>query len=101
MNAATPPILNATRAVARFGFADWLARGSAAMRVVGPYAAIEILLPGGTLLALLFWMYRRHQRGESLRVSTHRLVEAVRNLRRLNPRHRDVTQSLCTISARS
>ena len=27
----------------------------------GPYAAIEILLPGGSLLALLLWLYRRHR----------------------------------------
>ena len=32
-----------------------------AARSVGPYLAIEILLPGGTLLALLLWVYRRYQ----------------------------------------
>jgi hypothetical protein len=35
-----------------------MARGVAILRSVGPYAVIEILLPGGTLLALLLWMYR-------------------------------------------
>ena len=59
MNAATPSILNATRPVAHLGFADWLARGIGFARAIGPYAAIEIILPGGTLLALLFWLYRR------------------------------------------
>lgn len=28
------------------------------LRVIGPYAAIELLLPGGTLIALLYWWYR-------------------------------------------
>ena len=37
----------------------WLKRGLALLRSVGPYAAIEILLPGGTLIALLLWLSRR------------------------------------------
>ena len=28
------------------------------LRVIGPYAAIELLLPGGTLIALMYWWYR-------------------------------------------
>jgi hypothetical protein len=28
------------------------------LRRLGPYAAIELLLPGGSLLALLLWLYR-------------------------------------------
>ena len=31
------------------------------LRQFGPYAAIELLLPGGSLLALLLWLYRRHR----------------------------------------
>lgn len=30
---------------------------------VGPYALVEIVLPGGTLLALLFYLYRRRKTG--------------------------------------
>ena len=37
----------------------WLKRGLALVRSVGPYALIEILLPGGTLIALLLWLARR------------------------------------------
>jgi hypothetical protein len=37
----------------------WLKRGLALLRGIGPYAAIEILLPGGTLIALLLWLSRR------------------------------------------
>jgi hypothetical protein len=36
----------------------WLKRGLALLRSIGPYAAIEILLPGGTLIALLLWLSR-------------------------------------------
>ena len=28
------------------------------LRCVGPYVLIELLLPGGTLLALLLWLFR-------------------------------------------
>lgn len=37
----------------------WLKRGLALLRSVGPYVAIELLLPGGTLIALLLWFTRR------------------------------------------
>jgi hypothetical protein len=33
----------------------------AAARVIGPYAAIELLLPGGSLIAILLWIYRNNQ----------------------------------------
>lgn len=29
-------------------------------RTFGPYLAIELLLPGGSLLALAFWVYRTY-----------------------------------------
>jgi hypothetical protein len=28
-------------------------------RNLGPYVAVEALLPGGTLIALALWLYRR------------------------------------------
>lgn len=34
----------------------------AALKGFGPYAAIELILPGGSCLVLLLWLYRRHQR---------------------------------------
>lgn len=37
----------------------WWKRGLALLRSAGPYAAIEILLPGGTLIALLLWLSRQ------------------------------------------
>ena len=38
-----------------------IARG---LRKVGPYMAVELLLPGGTLIALLMWA-AQHQRRKS------------------------------------
>jgi len=43
----------------RSRLATWAAGIGTALRQLGPYVAIEILLPGGTLLALLLWLYRR------------------------------------------
>jgi hypothetical protein len=40
----------------------WVQRGLAACRELGPYAVAELLLPGGTVLAVLLWLYRRHRR---------------------------------------
>jgi hypothetical protein len=34
----------------------WLKRGASALRAIGPYAAIELLLPGGSLMALALWL---------------------------------------------
>jgi hypothetical protein len=28
-------------------------------RTLGPYFAVELILPGGSMLALLLWLYRR------------------------------------------
>lgn len=39
----------------------WITRLGAILRQLGPYVAIEILLPGGTLMALLLWFYRRRR----------------------------------------
>ena len=32
------------------------------LRNLGPYAAIELLLPGGSIVALLYWWYRQRVR---------------------------------------
>jgi hypothetical protein len=40
-------------------WANWTALAVARLKEIGPYAAIEIILPGGTLIALLLWLYRR------------------------------------------
>lgn len=43
-----------------------IARVLALLKDVGPYAAIELLLPGGSLLALGLWLYSRHKSGKPL-----------------------------------
>jgi len=37
----------------------------AAARDVGPYLLLEILLPGGTLLALALWLYQQSRATDS------------------------------------
>jgi hypothetical protein len=61
MNAATgrAPASQTVRGRARW--AAWLALAIAGLKELGPYAAIEIILPGGTLIALGLWLYRRHR----------------------------------------
>ena len=33
----------------------------ATLKALAPYAAIELILPGGTVLAILCWLYRRRR----------------------------------------
>jgi hypothetical protein len=34
----------------------------AKLRVLAPYALIELILPGGSVMALLLWLYRRQRK---------------------------------------
>lgn len=43
----------------------WFEKGLAGVRQLGPYALVELLLPGGTVFAVLLWLYRRHRRLEA------------------------------------
>ena len=43
----------------------WFPGGLAGLREFGPYALAELLLPGGTVVAVLLWFYRRHRRAEA------------------------------------
>ena len=42
-----------------------MVRGLAGVRELGPYAALELLMPGGSVIAVLLWLYRRHKRVEA------------------------------------
>lgn len=33
----------------------------AALKGLAPYAVIELVLPGGSVIAILYWLYRRRQ----------------------------------------
>jgi len=43
----------------------WIQRGlgflPASLRALGPYLLVELILPGGSLLALLLWLYNHKQ----------------------------------------
>ena len=47
-------------------FRSWTARVTSLLREIGPYAAIELILPGGSLIALLLWLCRRDHRVQSM-----------------------------------
>jgi hypothetical protein len=40
----------------------WVAVVVAKLRELAPYAAIELVLPGGSLVAILLWLYRRQKK---------------------------------------
>jgi len=63
MSAAAEAVLATNREIASSGvrWVVWLARGLAGLRQLAPYAAIELLLPGGSLIALVLWLYRRRK----------------------------------------
>jgi len=46
----------------------------AGARALGPYAAIELLMPGGSLIALLLWVCRTQLRKRLLCTETARLA---------------------------
>jgi hypothetical protein len=39
----------------------WAARAIAGLKELAPYAAIELVLPGGSLVAILLWLHRRYR----------------------------------------
>jgi hypothetical protein len=41
--------------------ARWLVSMFTHLRALGPYLAIELIMPGGSLLALGLWLYRHRQ----------------------------------------
>ena len=47
----------------------WLRRGFAGLRELAPYAAIELLLPGGSLMALGLWFFRRKAKRKAVRAA--------------------------------
>ena len=46
----------------------------AKLRILAPYAMIELILPGGSLLALLLWLYRRHKKLSDFPISLNALL---------------------------
>ena len=44
----------------------YTAAAIAKLRRLAPYVAIELVMPGGSMMALLLWLYRRHSRAEKV-----------------------------------
>ena len=54
----SPPRFRRTDSLMKALFGPFIGRALVLVRSVGPYAAIALLLPGGSLVALLYWWYR-------------------------------------------
>ena len=83
MNYSTESILHSSRLVptcnrhtgSDIGWrrpSGYLAAVVAKVRDLAPYAAIELVLPGGSLMAVLLWLYRR--RKKTTEFATHELL---------------------------
>jgi hypothetical protein len=42
------------------------------LRDLAPYAAMELILPGGSLMAVLLWLYRRQRKAKEF--ATHEIL---------------------------
>jgi hypothetical protein len=54
----------------------WMAGAIAGLKEFGPYAAIELVLPGGSLIAILLWLHRRRASGPGVRGTLARPIAA-------------------------
>ena len=52
----------------------WAVLGFARLKDLAPYALIELLLPGGSVVALTLWFYRRRRRVPALAASLNTLL---------------------------
>jgi hypothetical protein len=52
------------------------------LKALAPYALIELILPGGSVMALLLWLYRRRKNAADLGVSPSRGARAMSALAR-------------------
>jgi hypothetical protein len=52
----------------------WTTMIFARLKDLAPYAVIELLLPGGSVLALTLWLYRRRKRAPALTRSLNALL---------------------------
>jgi hypothetical protein len=41
----------------------------AKLKDLAPYAALELIMPGGSVMALLLWLYRRRKPGGGLGIA--------------------------------
>jgi hypothetical protein len=65
----------------RFRLAHWGGYAAAAivrLKTLAPYALIELVLPGGSVMALLLWLYRRRKNGVGIWQFPARLLSFLR-----------------------
>jgi hypothetical protein len=60
----------------------WVSRGHtvaviARLREIAPYAALELILPGGSLMAILWWLYRRQKKSSFFRLNRYKTAVAI------------------------
>jgi len=67
-----------------------------ALRQLAPYAAIELILPGGSLIALALWLYRRYRQRK---VSCQAQYVAARQRSAVRPAAGRVLSSIIGLSA--
>jgi hypothetical protein len=60
--------------VGKHSVGAWAAVVFARLKDLAPYAVIELLLPGGSVLALTLWFYRRRKRVPALARSLNALL---------------------------
>jgi len=62
-------MMNSANANSMFRSAKWGTYATAVIvrcRALAPYALIELVLPGGSVMALLLWLYRRRKSGAGI-----------------------------------
>lgn len=59
MTTATQATRNSPTLHSGQGVRDWFQKAGGIIKNLGPYAAIEFVLPGGSVIAVLLWLYRR------------------------------------------
>jgi hypothetical protein len=59
-------MFNFVTSIAKRLLSVWNGPGVARLKRFAPYALIELLLPGGSIIALTLWMLRRRKRIMSL-----------------------------------
>jgi hypothetical protein len=60
----------------------WVSSGYAAvvvarLREIAPYAALELILPGGSLMAILLWLYRRQKKSSLFGLTRYKTAVAL------------------------
>lgn len=60
------------------GWGGYAAAVIVRLRALAPYALIELILPGGSVMALLLWLYRRRKNGVGFGQFPMRLLSCLR-----------------------